>query len=151
MRSARSYIGNVCCFVACNFLKCYCGNHLLCNQVGIRQLFRDFFHISVIRKEPYCKYSVVYKVEEPISDSSFVRVEDHESGLYLPGKSPRWIGITLELQKDNLDQARQYTYNKIKAVSDDQNYDISLGFNWSNSSYDTDSFMDNIMDLASFE
>ncbi|HDV5710757.1 TPA: hypothetical protein RJD49_002468 [Legionella pneumophila] len=107
----------------------------------------DLFHIKIFKK-PKQVLSVVYSIQTNPYDSHFIPVERCHSFLYRPGVNPEWIDEAILIQDVDLNEARIYVFNKIYEESKQHSVSIKLGWEWGNSQYQNDSFVNALLELT---
>ena len=104
----------------------------------------DLFHIKIFKK-PKIVFSVVYSIQPNQHDSHFIPVAKCHHFLDRPGVNPIWINDALLLQDMDINEARIYVFNKIKEEHKQYNALIKLGWEWSQSQYQNDSFVNALL------
>lgn len=107
----------------------------------------DLLHIKIFNY-PKKIISVVYSVEPRFRLSHFVRVDDYKTVLDRPGADPSWLTNVLDIQKQDLRLAREYALKEIRNEMGANNRHISVGFEWDQSGYRCDKFMNQVLRLA---
>lgn len=107
----------------------------------------DLFHIKIFKKHKQV-FSVVYSIQKNPHDSHFIPIEKCYSFLDRPGVNPAWMKDAFLTQNIDLNEARIDVFNKIHEENKEHGGSIKLEWNWSNSQYQHDSFVNALLELT---